>query len=287
MATRKSKKQQTPQQQIVDPGADPDPSPAEPTYDAALAMAAFTKIAPRLRAISRDVVETPNADIPIIITRILKIADAVAADSARFAALPDFDASCIDDLGTIAWALWHTRVEYLAGGVNASGAQLPTDLVQPAQELRARMLRVLEYHFVNDEQIMAELASIRQGSGYLDLAMDLSRLGRLYHLHDDVLSNDKVHWRDKDQMLAINLAEKITQTIKAAQGTVVEWADMQARAWTLLRRTYDEIAAAGRFLYRQDDPLAHFPPLNAMQPRARTARKPAEETPAATPQPHG
>jgi hypothetical protein len=135
------------------------------------------------------------------------------------------------------------------------------------------MLHVLSYHFMSNKGVMAELDSIRQGSGYLDLAMDLSRLARLYHAHRVTLRHDKAHYRTTDQRDALELSKSITTALKSAENPAARWSDMQARAWTLLRRIYEEVAAGGRFLHRRTDAATAFPPLNAMQGAARRSRK--------------
>jgi hypothetical protein len=281
--TTKTTKDQTSRKKPARP--DPPAAPGEddePHYDAAIAAAAFTKLEPRLSALPAEQIATPNADIPTVVSRLLKIAAAAAdpPERARFAELPEFDSANVDDLESAAWALWHARVEYLAAAAGTTVATLPPDLVQEGTDTRSRMMHVLGYHFAKNAKVMLELDAIRQGAGYLDLAMDLSRLARLYHGHKATLNHDRSHYRAGDQRRALELSKRITTAIRAAENPAAAWADKQARAWTLLRRIYEEVAAGGRFLHRHTDAATAFPPLNALQPRrSRRAEKPEEPAP--------
>ncbi len=55
-------------------------------------------------------------------------------------------------------------------------AQVDVAIVQQATELRERMLKTAEYNLEHKETVARELADIRTGTGYLDLANDCSRL---------------------------------------------------------------------------------------------------------------
>jgi hypothetical protein len=58
------------------------------------------------------------------------------------------------------------------------------------------------------------------GTGYGDLASDLLRLTKLYKKH---------------------------------RARVKTWSDLALRAWTLLEEVYNEVAAAGSWLYRSEE----------------------------------
>jgi hypothetical protein len=50
------------------------------------------------------------------------------------------------------------------------------------------------------------------------------------------------------------------------------------RAWTLLADTYDEVSAAGRFVFRHEGGESMFPSLVTIS-RARPVRSPGDEAP--------
>ena len=197
----------------------------------------------------------------------------------RFAALPAsvFDISHVDNLEKVAMAVWHAVVESKRAAVGASQASLDSGLVEEASARKGRMFQVLEYHLGDDGAVRGELDAIRQGGGYLDLANDLIRLARLYEVHAHALAGDTRHYREPDREEAGRVAHVIMRELgEARSGDAIVWSDYVSRAWTLLASVYDEVSAAGRFLFRHENPDALFPSLVTVS-RTRVGRAPGDE----------
>jgi hypothetical protein len=236
-------------------------NPFDATYDAATAHAAFDAVRSRLDVMSTDAVLNTNVDLHAAATIALAVARFVDTPDARarFARLPKehFDATVLELLPASAWATWYAHTQYLSASAG-SEARVPAALAQHSTELKQRMLRVLEYH--TDEA--AELASIRLGSGYLDLATDLARLASLYRKHKKDIAEDKRHYRAGDEKDATESASKIVNSL--GEGLADDgraWQRWQGRAWTLLSGTYGEVRAAGLWLFRNEEGEEKFPSL--------------------------
>ena len=98
---------------------------------------------------------------------------------ARFAALPaaEFDIDHVDRLESAALATWHASVNLRTATVHSSAAQVPEDVADEVTEVKQRMMRVLTYYLAEDSEVASELSDIRAGTGHIDSAVDLVRIG--------------------------------------------------------------------------------------------------------------
>lgn len=194
---------------------------------------------------------------------------------ARFAGMPagDFDQQHVDRLETVALAAWHVAVSLQSAAVQTSGARISEADVAAGTRLKKRMIKVIEYHLGHLDEVATELAAIRLGSGYLDLACDLVRLAALYQRHAADLGADTRHYQAEDRERAGRLAHAIHQVLGDGRATDADyWSDYLARAWALLVATYSEVSAAGRWLYRHEQGEQRFPSLYTVGRRRRARR---------------
>ena len=207
-----------------------------------------------------------------------------------------FELLHLDGLPELARTLWYIRHRLDEQVALGSRASLPTELLDAATELRRDMLRVLEFRLGDDAEVAARLDFIRRGTGHQDLADDLVRLGGLYHTHKNTLVGLPRPFHFTDGERASKLAAQILMTLglqpalektgtgaKATGPDHLDWGDLQSRAATLLEQSYDEVAAAGRYLYRhKPDLAARFAPLTsiARNRRSSSTTKDSEPTPA-------
>ncbi len=205
---------------------------------------------------------------------------------ARFALLSakTFDPSLLDRLLPAARAVAWARAlmsDRLAG---ERAARLPTGLVQEATKLREAMLKLASYHLSADPVAGPIIADIRQGSGYEDLAQDLERTAKLYGQFQGVLSKDP-YFNAGDPSRAQDLAAQVRKELGAGASAKQNQAQQDAdRAWTLFALTYDEVAAAGRFLWRKEKGEEIFPSLFQV---ARASKRAGAATPPPAPSPAG
>ncbi|MFO0613671.1 MAG: hypothetical protein U0414_13830 [Polyangiaceae bacterium] len=188
-------------------------------------------------------------------------------------------------LRTLAHALFYLETRARTKAATSSNVQVSLALMNEGVELRERMLRVLGYHFVGDPDMTAELADIRSGQGYMDLATDLARLATHYTQHASALAEDKRHYHANDQVRARGISKEIFAALQGGSDTAI--VDLRNRAFTTLLEVYGRLKAAGDFIFA-DSPtdLALFPALRqaVVARTARSRRGPADpavpETPA-------
>lgn len=261
-----------------------------PQFDPIQGKTAFEALLPRLRALPADSLVTLNADAGLAAIVVLGIAKQVTEPSllARFKSLPaaEFDASLPEQLPTIAWACWYAATEYQKSRDLRSEAKLPMSLVQEAVAMEARMQACCEYYLSDHPEAGPELALLKAGTGHRDLAADLLGYASLYREHYALLSADKKYFMASDADQAVQTAEKMLSLLGLNLSPEMhEAADDVARAWTLLLDVYDEVAAAGRWLLRNDpDVQKIFPSLySTLRKRRSRAAKKVEGTPAPNP----
>jgi len=210
--------------------------------------------------------------------RLKRLADHGELDGAALGRLPD-----------LARAAWYLRYRQDHDGALKGEAKIPESLFQQATELRSRMLQLLDFLLGADAAVAAELAVIRQGTGYQDLAGDLVALSKLYGSHHSFLKGAlPLHHRETDAKEAPRVAAQIIAELGKSQ------ADKGNRSQSILLvqvtqqlvSDYEEVAAAARFLTRkQPESAARFPNLFVASQRAKSTRP--ETPPSPEPSPSG
>ena len=251
----------------------------DPAVDAEAAKTAFDKLLPRLDELPGDNLLVPNT-AAIAALRVASEMNAPAI-RARFESLPkkEFDLGYLDDLEHAALATWYATTQLLEANASGTEAKLPVDLVNEATDVKARMLRVCDYHFEPDTEIGRQVADIRVGTGYRDLAQDLSRLGKIFRQQEAALAGDKKHYRADDADHAAKLSHSILKELAATRnGEQKLWTERVMRTWTFLSRAYGEVSAAGTWLLRHEGGAERFPSLVAAGRTARRARSEGTES---------
>jgi hypothetical protein len=200
---------------------------------------------------------------------------------ARFANLPagEFDQLCVDRLETTSLAAWYVTVSRNSASVQSSGTKIAESDIEAGVLLKQRMIKVIDYHVGHLTEVSTELDSIREGTGYLDMASDLLRLGALYLRYIAEISGDTRHYRAEDREEAGRLAHTVHQVLGDGRDTDARyWNGYLPRAWSLMVDTYEEVSAAGRWLYRHENGEQRFPSLYAIG-RQRRSRRPDEDAP--------
>lgn len=177
---------------------------------------------------------------------------------ARFAGLPaqEFDIGHVDRLEPAALAVWHTCTELLSAAARSSGRRIPATMHAEAAAVKQRMHEVLTYHLEHLSEVLTQLEAMGAGPGsdYLRLAESLLELADLYRRYELELAGDVTRYRPSDRELAGRLAHAIHYLLgEPARPEVVAWTRHRARAWSLLVETYEEVRAAGRWLFRHEN----------------------------------
>jgi hypothetical protein len=256
----------------------------EPTIDLAAAEQALTRLEPTLRALPAEQVIAPRFNARRgAISALRMVRRARQSDlRPRFEALiaaGELTRDALEALETAALALWHARRVVDEMTATHSEAQLPESLVADATATRARMLKVLEFHYADDPAIGPMLAHIRSGSGYADLAEDLVALSKLYRTHRAEIEHTPKHYSARDGRHAADLAGTIaTRLTTAGSNTLENATELLHRASTHFAALYDEVQATGAFLLRRDPAAATtaFPGLYSIARGGRRAATPDE-----------
>ncbi len=181
----------------------------------------------------------------------------------RLAGAELYDAALPGRIVELSLATWFTRQRQLGRSALTSDATISTETLRSAQLTRRRMLKVLEHWFDDDAEITAEVAVIRAGAGYQDLANDLDALADIVQRPKiaAVIQKDDKHYAASD----VEAARTLARTIFAGLGLDREtdarrWSILCQRAWTLLLGAYEEHRTAGAFLFRKLEDVAETYP---------------------------
>jgi hypothetical protein len=210
---------------------------------------------------------------------------------AKFARIHDelLSPSIVHRIRPAAWALWYASAQRETAEAAASTQRLSLDTLKRADELRKRMMRVAEYMFVDDDELGAEIASIRAGVGYADLASDLTRLAAIYDAKKSLLSAAGEHYRAGDAKQARLVTGAILSELAAGESkSAMEARTEAARAFVVLASAYDRVRRFGLAMF--DDGESRFPSVYSIRGGSRPNRfggdsdggdRPGGETPTA------
>lgn len=241
---------------------------------------AFEALRPRLDALTELRVASTDILKATIFASAVGRAIQQPEELAAFRSLPPdrFDMQHVELLGTASMATWHTVMKLRSAAVLSTGARVPDEILSPGGEVKQRMLKVIDYVLGDVTGVGDQVADIRSGTGHMDLAEDLMRLADVYEAHATALAVDRIRYRAEDAVAARKLAHCIFQVLGDGPASDQSyWAGYQARAWTFLLATYDEVAAAGRWLFRHQDGDARFPSLYAIGRQPRRRRRERDE----------
>lgn len=241
-----------------------DGARAELSFDPEIGEAALMTCKDALLGLDPAQVGPPNVDCSYaaVVAMALamhiegpKVAPAFAPMPARYMgdATPAF-------LRVLAQTVFYLETRARTKEATTSTVRVDVALISEGAALRDRMLRVLDYYFQDDPLMQAELASIRSGQGYVDLASDLARVATHYTQHAAALAEDKRHYDPRDHARARGISKEILSALQS--GTDNSLVDLRNRAFTKLARVYARLKAAGDFIFA-DSPtqLALLPAL--------------------------
>jgi hypothetical protein len=229
--------------------------------DPAAARAALAKVTPRLLALMRNELIIARADVDKAVTFLLGILAHVSSPAlrARFDRIDqgEFDSALLDDLPALTLALWQANINLRSTRAAASEIQVPAAIVEPAKALKERMLKLAAYYLGDHETAGPEIQDIIPGTGYLDLASDLSRLAQIYREHKQAIEKDTKLYRATDEAEAGKRAGEILQALGlgnlADAAAPPDAAGILTRVWTLVHRAYMlDIRPTGLWLERKE-----------------------------------
>ena len=258
-----------------------------------IAQDAFESLRGEIEALPGDDTDAVrvNVQLAAAIAHSVAVRDREPARSKELARLERggfYDVARVDRVAQLALAAWFAHARQLSRIAVATGAAVPEAVLKDAQQRKARMFRVLEYWVGDDPEIEVELAAIRTGTGYQDLANDLEALAELYQREGvrEAIAGDGKNYRADD----VAAARKNVQAIFAGLGLAEDsdaktWTDNTARAWTLLSREYEELRRCGTFIFGQSEDVSETYPslVAAVRAPPRRDESPSPTEPATTP----
>ena len=265
------------------------PNDSSTPLDPSAASAALQRLDPRLKALDPERLVTPRVDPKLAAMAALSVADKLAAPEvrARFTRLPkeELDHAHLDDLRDAAWAAWHAKSQVDAALAAPGDTSLPAAQVEAGLQLKERMSRVLRYYFETDAEIVKALAPLGRRKTNAELPQDLGKLAKLYREKKSTIENDKMHYRASDADEADAIAGHAAQATAARKAEIQgRGQDLVSRTFTLLLQIYEEIRAAGLYLFRKENASELFPSLTTLPaPRGRPRKNAAAEGAAAAP----
>lgn len=248
-----------------------------PNSDPDAARAAWEKVSTRAAALEPERVMAPPPDPRAVLQSVGSVVALLSDDAvrARFLKLPaaELDPRLVDDLPVLYRAFVHARTEVESAQSAQVDVTLPEPLAQRANDLRARMVKVVVHYLEDDTELSAELKTLGRKKGHAALVDDLQRLVKLYESRREVIERDPKYYRETDVADARAAAEEVQKILAEARGDAEKvWTDHMLRAWTLLHGAYEEVQAAGLYLYRKDSPEERFPTLQTTR-RTRGPRQ--------------
>ncbi len=176
--------------------------------------------------------------------------DGIAEKIAKLA--PEFiEVDLIANLETACLAAQY--IEDRAATEEATTQTVKVDAVvfDRATQVKGRMIKCLSYIMEGTKSVEDEIADIKLGTGYLDLASDLTRLAALYVLHAKLISKDPKNYRDTDLAQARADADEVRAQYRASKTQSAEWDRLRPRAYVEIVRLYNELRDTVHFVYRK------------------------------------
>jgi hypothetical protein len=267
-------------------------------FDLAAGENAFKQLESALRAMTQDEIMPMTVDAQEAALAALALVS-VARDPKRLERLSLLmpallEPKAIDQLELAAWATWYAHTQLQTELAQAKGAKVDADTYEASGRHLNKLLKLVEYHVGDQPRVAVELADIRSGAGYQDRATDLVRAAALFDRHHDELEQDARYYDAGLGDGARRYAEAIVESLRASLGrTAAEWSDLRSRAWSQMVQLYDQVRAAGEYVFRNEPEQADlFQKLRQVVVPNRRMRKdptPADppETPASVAGPNG
>lgn len=256
----------------------PNNKASAPTLAPDAARASFQVVEPALASVSDDkIIPLPAqpAEVKHALVTALQVAELLSDPEVqtRFGLLPRslFEPATVGTFIHAVGAVWHCRNELDAATAAQGEVTLPEPLAVKAHELRHRMLRVVTHYFEDDDKRAPEIKPIGRKKGHRALVSDLQKLAEIYDAEKAMIERDPKHYRATDVSDARAVATEVAAALESARGEAEKsWNDRLVRAFTLMLHTYEEVQAAGMFLFRREGAGERFPGIHT----ARKARGP-------------
>jgi hypothetical protein len=249
---------------------------SETTYEAGAGRAAYQELKPLFDAYGQHELATRSCNAERSALHVLGVAKTIESNglTSQFAAIGVFDMQHLHRLRPLAWATWYCATCLSSATAVDSRQRVCKETLGRARARRRRMLRLLKHHLGHDGVMARQLADIRRGTGYLDLAADLARLVGLYEKHEPLLSRDPTHYDPSDLSGAREDVRAVIAELAATHpDRVAHWRDQLDRAFTALLEAYNQVRHAAFYVQSSDREFrVRFGSLHTASRRPRRAK---------------
>ena len=205
------------------------------------------------------------------------VADAeVRKRFSRFLEAELIDPNALEDL-PVAARLVLRILQKLGADLDERTTDVAAELLAEARVLRDRLIGVAERFLADIDDANGQLVTVRLGDSAADTVYDLRMLVGLCRDHAESLASEAGAAYSADlERDARATAQRLEDAILGPQTAEErEWRAYLMRALAMLVPLYAEVCRAGRFLFHDERPEAHFPSLAAV---ARVRRRVKRES---------
>jgi hypothetical protein len=237
-------------------------------------------VRPALDALAEEEVRPLTLQVVTAVMSAIRLWQSYVADKALFVAnftALGFDAAGLQNFPLRISALWYTDV--ILGQAFQHNRALPKEVAGEAKPLHAKLAAAALYLFKNDPILIPQVRSIREGSGYLDMADDLVRYAALFATHWDDVKN-RCDVTEIDLQSAKRLSPVILEGLTAIPAKEMNARkDLRNRAGEYLCRGAEDIREAAFYLFRKKPAaLTRYPSLYIARGPARKKADGDEQT---------
>jgi hypothetical protein len=235
----------------------------------------------RLASMAAAELRPPGVDARTAAVSALMVANFVADAGVRkrFSKFLDaelLDSNALDDL-PVAARLVLRILQKLGPDLDERTIDAPAELRAEARALRDRLLRIADRFLVDIDEASGRLVTVRLGESAADTVYDLRMLAGLCRDHAETLASEAAAQYSPDlERDARATAQRLEDALIGPQNDEErEWRAYLMRALATLVPLYEEVCRAGRYLFHDEKPEAHFPTLAAV---ARVRRRVKRES---------
>ncbi len=203
-------------------------------------------------------------DVVTVLDEVGLLVEQAKKDLGNLVTMPTVEAKMIEELSRYRLAYWHASLEVLMSQGESKRKNIQ-EITQQLRSIRRRLFGGIDVVWPDDQAMQDRLAALRRGSGYADLASDVVALVGLYRSHLDEASA-RLQRAPLEALLeeGSRLAPLLLDTRKEEGETsdTEKKIEIQRRLFVLLEELYNEIAAAGAYVFRRDPQRAALYPPN-------------------------
>ena len=207
-----------------------------------------------LLAIGREEIATPYMPVDTFIKESEFQAQVAKEDREKLLAV-GMDAKYLDEIDVRIGALREAQSRWNKEYTEQEEAQkLWNEKSEDAYDLRDELLRDMRYAYRKDEALLDQVSKITEGYGHADMIQDLNDLAVLGKANSEPLQAINLEMTKLDR--ASTMANEMGELLGKANGGRLndnEAKLLRDRAYTHLKEAIDEIRAAGKYVFADND----------------------------------